>query len=61
RPAEATTGAPAGYDVLAVSYARAGDLVGEVCAHGADVVVLAPADVRAQVVAELTAVAEAWA
>ena len=48
---------PAGYEALAVSYARAGDLVGEVCAHGADVVVLAPAAVRRAVRTELRAIA----
>lgn len=57
RPAEPGAEAPVGYEALSVSYARAGDLVGEVCAHGADVLVLAPAEVRAAVLAELRAMA----
>ena len=48
---------PAGYDVYAVGYARVGDLVGELCAHGADAVVLAPQRIRRAVIAELKAVA----
>lgn len=48
---------PAGYEALQVSYAREGDFVGEVCAHGADVIVLAPAELRRAVIAQLTAVA----
>lgn len=57
RPAGPGAGAPPGYDALVVSYARAGDFVGEVCAHGADVVVLAPAEIRQAVRRELAATA----
>jgi proteasome accessory factor B len=57
RPVSPEVPVPAGYDALAVSYARAGDLVGELCAHGADVVVLAPDAVRGAVVAQLAATA----
>jgi proteasome accessory factor B len=48
---------PTGYDVYAVGYARVGDLVGELCAHGADAVVLAPGRIRHAVITELKAVA----
>ena len=57
RPVDPGQPVPAGYEALAVGYSRAGDLVGEVCAHGADVIVLAPQRVRAAVVRELTAIA----
>ncbi len=57
RPASPEQAVPTGYEALAVSYARSGDLVGEVCAHGADVLVLAPEQVRQAVLARLTAVA----
>jgi proteasome accessory factor B len=57
RPASPEQTVPTGYEALAVSYARSGDLVGEVCAHGADVLVLAPEQVRQAVLARLTAVA----
>ncbi len=36
RPVEHTGTVPAGYEVYAVGYARVADLVGELCAHGAD-------------------------
>lgn len=48
---------PEGYQAFAVSYARAGDVVGEVCAHGADVLVLAPPGIRRSVIARLRWVA----
>jgi proteasome accessory factor B len=57
RPITPDVPVPAGYDALAVSYSRSGDLVGEVCAHGADVLVLAPEQVRRTVRARLAAVA----
>lgn len=50
-------GVPCGFTSYAVSYSRTGDFVGEICAHGADVVVLAPAGIRRSVIAQLTAVA----
>lgn len=56
-PIETDQPVPAGYEAFAVSYARAGDLVGEVCAYGADVLVLAPQRIRRAVVTELRAVA----
>lgn len=52
-----TEPAPAGYEAHAVSYARAGDFVGEVCSHGADVLVLSPQRIRRAVISQLKAVA----
>ena len=49
--------APPGYEAMAVSYSRTADFVGEVCAHGADVVVLAPQRIRSAVVESLRATA----
>ena len=57
RPAEHQGTVPTGYEVYAVGYARAADLVGELCAHGADALVLSPARIRQGVLTELTAVA----
>jgi proteasome accessory factor B len=57
RPVTTEQPVPVGYEPFAVSYARAGDLVGEVCAYGADVVVLAPQRIRRAVITELRAVA----
>jgi len=48
---------PWGFRAFAVSYSRTGDFVGEVCAHGSDVIVLAPAGIRRSVIAQLKAVA----
>lgn len=52
------TPVPSGFEAFAVSYSRAGDFVAEVCAHGPDVIVLAPAALRQAVIEHLTAVAE---
>jgi len=41
-----------------VSYSRTGDFVAELCAHGPDVIVLAPEALRQAVIDQLTAVAE---
>lgn len=49
--------APAGYRTYDVSYARSGDFVADVAAYGPDVIVLAPAELRAAVIAHLQAVA----
>ena len=57
RPAEHSGPVPAGYEVYALGYAREAELIGELCAHGADAVVLAPQRVREAVIAELKAVA----
>ncbi len=57
RPVEHTGPAPEGYEVYALGYAREADLIGELCAHGADAVVLSPQRIRRAVIAELTAVA----
>lgn len=57
RPAEHAGPVPAGYEVYAVGYSRAGDLIGELCAHGADALVLAPQRIRRAVIAQLQAVA----
>lgn len=57
RPATSGRSAPPGYEVYAVSYSRAADMVGEICAHGPDVVVLSPQRLRQSVVTELTAIA----
>lgn len=52
-----TAPAPPGYELHAVSYARAADFVGEVCAHGADVLVISPQRIRRAVISQLEAVA----
>ncbi|MGV8908741.1 MAG: helix-turn-helix transcriptional regulator [Propionicimonas sp.] len=57
RPVEQKGTVPAGYEVYAVGYARVADLVGELCAHGADAVVLSPQRIRQSVITELKAVA----
>jgi proteasome accessory factor B len=57
RPVEHEGTVPAGYEVYAVGYARLADLVGELCAHGADALVLSPQRIRQAVVTELKAVA----
>jgi proteasome accessory factor B len=49
--------APHGYETFELSYARLGDVVGELCAHGADVLVLGPDALRAAVMDQLQAVA----
>lgn len=46
-----------GYECYEVGYARMTDLAAEICGHGADVLVVAPDDVRAEVLRRLTAVA----
>jgi len=56
RPVEFKGTVPAGYEVYAVGYARVADLVGELCAHGADALVLSPARIRQSVITELKAV-----
>lgn len=45
----------AGFDVLAVDYVSVGSFIDEIAAHGQDVLVLEPADVRDRVRAHLTA------
>ena len=57
RPVARVGTVPAGYEVFAVGYARVGELVGELCAHGADALVLAPQRIRRAVISELQAVA----
>jgi len=57
RPVEHGGTVPAGYEVYQVGYARAADLVGELCAHGADALVLSPLRIRQAVITELKAVA----
>lgn len=54
---ETTLELPPGFAAYRVSYARRGDFVGEVCAHGPDVLVLEPEDIRAGVIDQLRAVA----
>ncbi len=49
--------APKGYVAYQVEYARAGDFVGEVCAHGGDVLVIEPLDLREAVIVQLATVA----
>ena len=56
-PEPAADGVPPGYGAYRVSYARPGDFAAELCARGADVLVLAPDGLRAAVVARLEAVA----
>lgn len=48
---------PAGYEAFAVSYARTADFVGEVCAHGADVLVVSPRRIRRAVINQLRFIA----
>ena len=49
---------PPGFAGYRVAYASRGDLVGEVCSCGPDVIVLEPAGLRRAVIAHLTAIAE---
>lgn len=58
RAAPTEAAVPAGYESFILSYARASDITGELCAHGADVIVMEPPELRASVIAELSAVAE---
>lgn len=55
-PVDVTVPLPAGYRAWRVPYASRGDVVGEVCAAGPDVLVVEPAELRAQVVEALEAV-----
>lgn len=48
--------APEGYQAMAVRYARRPELVAEICAHGADVLVLRPLALRRAVISQLKAV-----
>ncbi len=48
---------PPGFQAYRVSYARRGDMIGEVCAHGPDVLVLAPDELRRGVRKHLAVVA----
>lgn len=50
---------PGGYHAWRVPYASRGDLAGEICAAGADVLVLEPVELRQQVRAQLQAVVDA--
>ncbi len=47
---------PPGFAAYRVGYATGGDLVGEVCSYGPDVIVLEPDGLREAVVAHLTAI-----
>lgn len=49
--------APEGYEAIQVYYSRRADLVGEICAHGSDVLVLRPQTLRRAVIAQLKDVA----
>lgn len=48
---------PPGFAAFRVEYASRGDLVGEICSYGPDVIVLQPDGLRAAVIAHLSAVA----
>lgn len=48
---------PLGYAAFEVSYVRAGVFIGELCAHGADVLVIEPEELRLAVIDQLRAVA----
>lgn len=48
---------PPGFAAYRVSYARHGDFVGDVCAHGPDVLVIEPAEIRTAVIDQLRAIA----
>lgn len=56
-PEPAADGVPPGYRAYRVAYARPGDFAAELCARGADVLVLAPDALRGAVVAQLEAIA----
>ncbi|HOC12829.1 MAG TPA: WYL domain-containing protein [Propionicimonas sp.] len=56
-PTEGVYDVPSGYEPLRVSYSRVGDFVGELCAYGADALVLKPLYIRRAVIAQLAAVA----
>ena len=60
-PEPAADGVPAGYHAYRVAYSRPGDFAAELCARGADVLVLAPDALRGSVIARLEAVASAAA
>lgn len=49
---------PPGFAAYRVGYAAGGDLVGEVCSYGPDVIVLQPARLRRSVISHLSAIAE---
>ena len=48
---------PPGFAAYRVPYAARGDMAGEVCSYGPDVIVLAPDALREAVIAQLTAIA----
>jgi proteasome accessory factor B len=50
---------PPGYQAFRIGYSRAGDFAAELCARGADALVLAPDALRRAVIAQLQAVASA--
>ncbi|MDQ7993071.1 MAG: WYL domain-containing protein [Propionicimonas sp.] len=54
---EEADGLPPGFTSYQVAYASGGDLVGEVCSYGPDVVVVEPPDLREAVVRQLTVIA----
>ncbi len=57
RPAEdPATVLPPGFARYQVDYAVGGDLVGEICSYGPDVLVLEPPDLRAAVIAQLSVI-----
>lgn len=49
---------PPGFTAYRVAYSRQGDIIGEVCAHGQDVLVLDPPEVRRRVLEHLRCVAK---
>lgn len=56
-PEPATEGVPPGYAAYRVGYARPGDFAAELCARGADALVLAPETLRQAVIGRLESVA----
>ena len=60
-PEPSAEGVPAGYHAYRVAYSRPGDFAAELCARGADVLVLTPEGLRASVISRLEAVASASA
>ena len=56
-PREVDTDLPGGFEVLAVAYGDMWSLAEEIRQHGADIVVLEPAELRDAVIRGLTAVA----
>lgn len=56
-PVDQAAELPPGFACYQVDYAAAGDLVGEICSYGPDVVVLEPSGLRTAVITQLSVIA----